>query len=156
MCLFELHQAYYLAIYIMHIVVKPGVGLVVRVAAWDPRVLSSSPVGRWIKIHQEVDSACHPSEVSKMSTSVLVRGTLYQRHSRVPTNNATSSHRLHSMERDRAFQNRFWQFPILKSANLPLIMMYWTLVKVLLWQKMNVVKRWFGITFNWNSRPFII
>ena len=25
---------------------KPGVGLVVRVAAWDPRVLSSSPVGR--------------------------------------------------------------------------------------------------------------
>ena len=26
--------------------VKPGVGLVVRVAAWDPRVLNSSPVGR--------------------------------------------------------------------------------------------------------------
>ena len=25
---------------------QPGVGLVVRVAAWDPRVLSSSPVGR--------------------------------------------------------------------------------------------------------------
>ena len=25
---------------------KPGVGLVVRVAAWDPRVLSSIPVGR--------------------------------------------------------------------------------------------------------------
>ena len=25
---------------------KPGVGLMVRVAAWDPRVLSSSPVGR--------------------------------------------------------------------------------------------------------------
>ena len=25
---------------------KPGVGLVVRVAAWYPRVLSSSPVGR--------------------------------------------------------------------------------------------------------------
>ena len=25
---------------------KPGVGLVVRVAAWDPRVLSSSPIGR--------------------------------------------------------------------------------------------------------------
>ena len=24
---------------------RPGVGLVVRVAAWDPRVLSSSPVG---------------------------------------------------------------------------------------------------------------
>ena len=74
---------------------KPGVGLVVRVAAWDPRVLSSSPVGRWIKIHQEIDSACHPSEVGKMSTSVLVRGTLHQRHSCVPTNDATSSHRLH-------------------------------------------------------------
>ena len=25
---------------------KPGVGSVVRVAAWDPRVLSSSPIGR--------------------------------------------------------------------------------------------------------------
>ena len=25
---------------------KPGVGLVVMVATWDPRVLSSSPVGR--------------------------------------------------------------------------------------------------------------
>ena len=73
----------------------------VRVVAWDPWVLSSSPVGHWIKIHQEVDSACHSSEVGKMSTSVLVlvRGTLHQRHSRVPTNDATSSHRLHSIER---------------------------------------------------------
>ena len=26
--------------------IESGVGLVVRVAAWDPRVLSSSPVGR--------------------------------------------------------------------------------------------------------------
>jgi len=77
---------------------KPGVGLVVRVVAWDPRVLSSSPVGCWIKIHQEVDSACHPSEVGKMSTSVLVRGTLHQWHSHVPTNDATSSPRLHSIE----------------------------------------------------------
>ena len=34
-----------------------------------------------------------------MSTSVLVSGTLHQRHSRVPTNDATSSHRLHSIER---------------------------------------------------------
>ena len=75
----------------------------VRVAAWDPRVLSSSPVGRWIKIHQEVDSARHPSEVGKMSTSVLLRGTLHQQHSRVPTNDATSSHRLHSIERVLAF-----------------------------------------------------
>ena len=32
-----------------------------------------------------------------MSTSALVRGTLHQRHSRVPTNDATSSHRLHSI-----------------------------------------------------------
>ena len=78
---------------------QPGVGLVVRVAAWDPRVLSSSPVGCSIKIHQEVDSASHPSEVGKMSTSVVVRGTLHQRHSCVPTNDATSSHRLHSIER---------------------------------------------------------
>ena len=36
-----------------------------------------------------------------MSTSVLVRGRLHQRHSRVPTNDATSSHRLHSIERDQ-------------------------------------------------------
>ena len=26
--------------------IKPGVGAVVKVAAWDPRVRSSSPVGR--------------------------------------------------------------------------------------------------------------
>ena len=38
-----------------------------------------------------------------MSTSVLVRGTLHQRHSRVPTNDATSSHRLHSLERESAY-----------------------------------------------------
>ena len=53
--------------------------------------------------HQEVDSACHPSEVGKMSTGVLVRGTLHQRHSRVPTNDATSSHRLHSIERENVY-----------------------------------------------------
>ena len=74
----------------LQLLVQPGDGLVVRVAAWDPRVLSSSPVGRLIKIHQEVDSACHPSEVGKMSTSVLVRGTLHQRHSHVPTNDAAT------------------------------------------------------------------
>ena len=33
---------------------QPGVGSVVRVAAWDPRVLSSSPIGRWINTHQGV------------------------------------------------------------------------------------------------------
>ena len=38
-----------------------------------------------------------------MSTSVLVRGTLHQRHSHVPTNDATSSHRLHSIEREFIF-----------------------------------------------------
>ena len=40
-----------------------------------------------------------------MSTSVLVRGTLHQRHSRVLTNDATSSHRLHSIERERVENN---------------------------------------------------
>ena len=39
-----------------------------------------------------------------MSTIVLVRGTLHQRHSRVPTNDATSSHRLHSIERERVIK----------------------------------------------------
>ena len=29
----------------IHWIMEPGVGLVVKVAAWDPRVLSSSPVG---------------------------------------------------------------------------------------------------------------
>ena len=64
---------------------------------------------RWAAelIHQEVDSACHPSEVGKMSTSALVRGALHQRHSRVPTNDATSSHRLHSIERDRVKREGF-------------------------------------------------
>jgi len=28
--------------------IEPGVGSVFRVVAWDPRVLSSSPIGRWI------------------------------------------------------------------------------------------------------------
>ena len=41
-----------------------------------------------------------------MSTSVLVRGTLRQRHSRVPTNDATSSHRLHSIERESSLAMR--------------------------------------------------
>ena len=36
-----------------------------------------------------------------MSTSALVRGTPHQQHSCVPTNDATSSHRLHSIERER-------------------------------------------------------
>ena len=31
-----------------------------------------------------VDSACHSSEVGKMSTSVLVIGALHQRHTRGP------------------------------------------------------------------------
>ena len=82
----------------MIFILKPGVGLVVRVAAWDPRVLIQAPLAAEL-IHQEVDSACHPSKIGKMSTSVLVRGTLHQQHSRVPTNDATSSHRLQSIER---------------------------------------------------------
>ena len=49
----------------------PGVGAVVRVAAWDPKGPEFKP--RWATelIHQEVDSACHPSEVGEVSTSVL-------------------------------------------------------------------------------------
>ena len=39
-----------------------------------------------------------------MSTSALVRGTMHQRHSRVPTNDATSSHRLHSIDREIDFR----------------------------------------------------
>jgi len=47
-----------------------------RWLTWDARVLRCTeltPGG--------VDSACHPSEVGKMSTSVLVIGALHQRHS---------------------------------------------------------------------------
>ena len=58
-----------------------------------------------------------------MSTSVLVRGTLHQRHSRVPTNDATSSHRLHSIEREQDLDKIFEHFassrPI-KSENTPI------------------------------------
>ena len=42
-------------------------------------------------IHQGVDSACHPSEVGKMSTSSSVctgRGALHQRHSRASRNDS--------------------------------------------------------------------
>ena len=43
----------------------------VRVVAWDPKGPEFKP--RWATelIHQGVDSACHPSEVGEMSTSVL-------------------------------------------------------------------------------------
>ena len=37
------------------------------------------------------DSACHLSEVSKMSSSLLVTGALHQRHIHAPRNSATSS-----------------------------------------------------------------
>ena len=40
------------------------------------------------------------TETREIGTMVLVRGTLHQWHSRVPTNDATSSHRLHSIERE--------------------------------------------------------
>ena len=62
---------------------EPGVGFVVSVGAWDPRVLSSSPVFP-LNLHQGVYSACHPSEVGEMSISTLVIGTLHQWHSRAP------------------------------------------------------------------------
>ena len=43
----KMEQAYLLSLDIVgdQWYTKPGVGLVVRAAAWDPRVLSSSPVG---------------------------------------------------------------------------------------------------------------
>ena len=47
----------------------PGVGLMVKVVALGPEFKSHSAVGL---ITGGVDSACHPSEVGKMSTSSLV------------------------------------------------------------------------------------
>ena len=44
----------------------------VRVVTWDPKGREFKP--HWpleLISHQEVDSACHPSEVGKVSTSVL-------------------------------------------------------------------------------------
>ena len=44
---------------------QPGVGLAVRVAAWDLQVLSLSPLA--IELTPGgVDLACHPSEVGEM------------------------------------------------------------------------------------------
>ena len=39
------HDLMRIAVHQGHGKLKPGVGLVVRAAAWDPRILSSSPVG---------------------------------------------------------------------------------------------------------------
>ena len=50
----------------------PGVGLMVRLVGlgfWDPEFKSPLAVEL---IPGGVDSACHPSEVGKMSTSMLV------------------------------------------------------------------------------------
>ena len=51
---------------------RPGVGLMVRVVglgSWDREFKSHSAVEL---IQGGVDSACHPSEVGKMSASLLV------------------------------------------------------------------------------------
>ena len=66
---------------------------VVGLGSQDPEFKSHSAVEL---IPGGVDSACHPSEVGKMSASLLVRGHCISGKSRVPTNDATSSHRLHS------------------------------------------------------------
>ena len=70
----------------------------------------NTPLGGWLKILASwvwapvpplnntrwVDSASHPSEVSKMSTSLLETGAMPQQHSRTSRNYATSSHRWHT------------------------------------------------------------
>ena len=51
-----------------------------RWLAWDPKVLSLSPLAFELT-PGGVDSACRPSEVGEMSTSALVIGALHQCHS---------------------------------------------------------------------------
>ena len=48
---------------------EPGVGFAVRVVAWDPRVLSSSPLFRWINTRRLTQPVIVPRS-AKMSTSV--------------------------------------------------------------------------------------
>ena len=48
-----------------------------------------------------------------MGTSLLETGALHQRHSRVPTNDATSNHRLHSIERRDPMLVNYLNFTLL-------------------------------------------
>ena len=61
---------------------KPGVGLVVRVAGLGPQGPGFEPLTAVELTPGGVDSACHPSKVGEMSTSVLVIGVLHQQHNR--------------------------------------------------------------------------
>ena len=61
---------------------KPGVGLVVWVAAWDPRVLSSSSIGRLINTPGGWLSLSSFRSRRNESQCVLVEGPMHQRHCR--------------------------------------------------------------------------
>ena len=60
---------------------NPGVGSTVRVADLGSSGHEFEPLLAAALTPGEVDSPNHPSLVGKMSTSVLVIGTLHQRHS---------------------------------------------------------------------------
>ena len=49
----------------------PGVGFAVKVASLAPKGAEFEPLSAVELTPGEVDSACHPSEVGEMSTSVL-------------------------------------------------------------------------------------
>ena len=63
---------------------KPIISCLQRNFCWEKKIkilgLSSSPCRVTELTQHRVDSACHPSEVGKMSTSVLVTGAIHQRH----------------------------------------------------------------------------
>ena len=56
---------------------RPGVGLAVRVVAWDPRVLSSSPIGRCINTRGLTQPVILPRS-AKMSTSVAAKKAAHE------------------------------------------------------------------------------
>ena len=63
-------------------VLKPGVGLAVRVVGLGSEVPEFEPLFYIELTPGGVDSACHRCEIGEMSTSVLVIRALHQRHSR--------------------------------------------------------------------------
>ena len=63
--------------------VKPGVCLTVKVAGLRSSGLEFKTLPcRWNRLSQTI-RCCHPSKVGQMSTSWLVTGALYQRHSHI-------------------------------------------------------------------------
>ena len=71
---------------------KPGVGLTVKMAGLRSPGLEFELLSYQWNNTRWVDPVCHPSELSKMSTSLLETGGTDQQHSHTSRNAVTSSH----------------------------------------------------------------